>query len=202
MVKQFIKVAILAFGLGVGAAQTAAAGGCPPNDTACVVAGWQATRQPYRGPLDGRLALACVRLLASSNYANMTEVVLVVGSDPVNGRVITSLGLGNGHSFQMKGQPAGTDDVYVREFCFNPKLIQGYDTVTFCNGFNRGDGNHHTLSLRDESAPYLRNLLRTGHVGNFLSLLGTKRTYTGPVPAFFNAKRYGGLYGRDGRWQY
>lgn len=176
------------------------------NPTACTTAQWQATRIPYTGPTSPRQVDTCVRLLATSTYAHMTEVVLVAGADAEHGRVITSLGRGNGHSFQLANQPAGTEDVYVREFCFEGSLIAGLDAITFCNGINRGDGNHHTLSLYDSSAPYLRNLQQTGHVGDFLTLLGTERTYgspysvTTPIEKFFTGARYDRLYGRHGEW--
>lgn len=183
--------------LGAGASSLLAVNPALANCTAtsCDVAGWQATRQPYRGPLDGRLALACVRLLASTNYAWMTEVILVGGASAEHGPVLTSLGRGNGHAFQLPNQPAGTEDVYVREFCFNPELIRGWDAVTFCNGFAPGDGNHHTVT--DQS---LVNLKQTGHVGDFLSLLGTARSYSPPVSTFFNSRRYRDHYGRHGVW--
>ena len=162
--------------------------------TACETAEWQATRQPYTGKTAPKQVDTCVRLLASTRYAYMTEVILVAGEDAENGPVITSLGRGNGYSFQLANQPAGTEDVYVREFCFDGSLIAGMSAITFCNGFSRGDGNHHTLSLRDESAPYLRRLKQTGHAGDFLTLLGTERSYNPPVSTFFTAARYNRLF--------
>jgi len=189
--------ALMVFGLGVPGQANA----CSATDpSACTTAQWQATRAPYTGATSPRQVETCVRLLASSEYANLTEIVVVAGTDAVNGRVITSLGRGNGHSFSLRNQPEGTADVYVREFCFEGHLIAGLDAITFCNGMNRGDGNHHTLSLHDETAPYLRNLQRTGHVGDFLSLLGEVRTYSGPVPSFFTSRLYDRLYGRHGEW--
>jgi|GEM_PF-4820431 len=170
-------------------------------DTACRIAQFQAEREPYRGPLSEQRVDTCVRLLSTERYAYMTEVVLVAGDDPVNGRVITSLGRGNGHAYKLANQPAGAEDVYVREFCFKRSQIEGLSTITFCNGLNPDDGNHHTLSLNDNTAPYLRALQNTGHVGDFLSLLGVERTYSGAVPAFFTQKLYSQRYGRSaGEW--
>jgi len=170
-------------------------------NVSCQIAQFQAEREPYPGPLSEERVDTCVRLLSTERYATMTEVVLVAGEDPVNGTVITSLGRGNGHSYKFHNQPAGIADVYVREFCFKRSQIVGYDTITFCNGLNPGDGNHQTLSLRDETAPYLRALLNTGHVGDFLSLLGKDRTYSGSVPAFFTPRLYSQRYGRAaGEW--
>jgi len=159
-------------------------------DSACQTATWQASRKPFTGGTAPVFVDTCVRLLSTTRYAYMTEVVLVEGDDPQNGRIITSLGLGAGYSFKLANQPAGTEDVYVREFCFSGSLIANETTITFCNGINPGDGNHHTLSLYDNSAVYLRNLKRTGHAGDFLTLLGTKRSYNAPVATFFTATHY------------
>jgi hypothetical protein len=182
-------------GVGGGLALTAAPAWANCGST-CDIARWQATREPYRGPVDGRRAFACARLLASTDYAWMTEVVLVGGRSAEDGPQLTSLGRGNGHAFRVPNQPAGTQDVYVREFCFDPVLIRGWDAITFCNGFNRGDGNHHTLE-----GQWLANLKRTGHVGDFLSLLGEERSYSQPVADFFTARLYRNLYDLDdGTW--
>lgn len=159
-------------------------------DSACEMAKWQATREPFTGGTAPIFVDTCVRLLSTDSRAAMTEVVLIAGEDPVNGRVITSLARGAGYSFRFANQPAGTKDIYVREFCFAGSLIDGLDAITFCNGITPGDGNHHTLSLNDDSAVYLRNLKRTGHAGDFLTLLGTKRSYNAPVSTFFTAARY------------
>lgn len=169
--------------------------------TACAVAEFQATRQPFRGPKSEKRVDACVRLLSTDLRAPMTEVVLVAGDDPLRGKVLTSLGRGNGHSFKLPNQPEGAKDVYVREFCFSKKLIMPYDTITFCNGLTPGDGNHHTLSFHDDSAPYLRRLKETGHAGDFLTLLGTKRSYNAPVSTFFTQGLYQRLYGTSGGWK-
>ncbi len=165
-------------------------------DSACQVAAWQATRDPYKDRTAPRQVDTCVRILASDRYAMMSEVVLVAGADPQNGREITSLGRGNGFAYREPNQPAGTADVYVREFCFNGRLIDGLDTITFCNGMNPGDGNHHTLSLHDDSGALLRRLKETGQAGDYLSLLGSKRSYTAPVATFFTATRYQSRFGR------
>lgn len=173
-------------------ADTAAA--CSANDSACQTAAWQAMREPYTGGTAPIFVDTCVRLLVSSEYHQMTEVVLVAGDDPQNGRVITSLGRGNGYSFHVSGQPAGTEDIFVREFCFDGSLIAGIDTITFCNGMNPGDGNHHTLSMHDDTRVYLERLRRTGHVGDFLTLLGTVRSYNPPVSTFFTDRLYNQLF--------
>lgn len=170
-------------------------------DSACQIAQFQAERKPYLGPLSEDRVDTCVRLLSTDRYAAMTEVVLVAGDDPVNGRVITSLGRGNGHVYKLAGQPADAQDVYVREFCFKGSMIAGIPTITFCNGLTPDDGNHHTLSVNDNTAPYLRALQNTGHVGDFLTLLGTQRSYNGSVPHFFNRRLYNQQYGRAaGKW--
>ena len=158
-------------------------------DPACEMAKWQATREPFTGGTAPIFVDTCVRLLSTDARAPMTEVVLIAG-DSVNGPVITSLARGAGYAFKLANQPKGTEDIYVREFCFAGSLIDGLDAITFCNGLTPGDGNHHTLSLHDDSAVYLRNLQRTGHAGDFLTLLGTKRTYRAPVSTFFTATRY------------
>ena len=164
-------------------------------DEACETANWQASRAPFTQGGAPTYVDTCVRLLSTTNYHQETEVVLVAGDNPENGRVITSLARNAGYSFQLSGQPAGTEDIYVREFCFDGSLIENEDTITFCNGANPGDGNHHTLSLRDEaSAPYLRRLKQTGHVGDFLSLLGEERTYSDLVASYFTASRYSRMF--------
>jgi hypothetical protein len=192
-----MKIIFLSFGLllmSLGSPASAC-------DSACQMAQFQAERQPYSGPLSEDRVDTCVRLLSTDRYAVMTEVVLVAGDDPVNGRVITSLGRGNGHSYKLPNQPADAQDVYVREFCFKGSLIAGLTTITFCNGLTPDDGNHHTLSLNDGSALYLRALQNTGHVGDFLTLLGTQRSYNGSVPSFFNQRLYNQRYGRAaGGW--
>lgn len=172
---------------------------CTPS--ACTTAQWQATRRPFRGATAPRQVDTCVRLLASTHYNSMTEVVLVEGADAVNGRVITSLGRGNGHAFTFGDRPSHLSDVYIREFCFERRLIAGLRAITFCNGFARGDGNHHTLSLDNPAQrPYLERLQRTGDLGTFLSLLGVERTYgQGGATEFFNSRSYGRVY-RRGEW--
>lgn len=167
---------------------------------ACEIANWQATRQPFTHETAPVYVDTCVRLLSTDARAAMTEVVLVAGDDPENGRLITSLARGAGFSFKLPNQPRGTEDVYVREFCFDGSLIANETTITFCNGVTPGDGNHHTLSMNDDTAVYLRNLKRTGHAGDFLTLLGTERSYHAPVSTFFTATLYSRLFGAHGDW--
>ncbi len=169
-------------------------------DPACEIAKWQATREPFTHETASVFVDTCVRLLSTDVRAAMTEVVLIAGDDPVNGRVITSLARGAGFSFKLSNQPKGTEDVYVREFCFDGSLIEDLSAITFCNGLTPGDGNHHTLSMHDDSAVYLRNLKRTGHAGDFLTLLGTQRSYNAPISTFFTASLYSKLFGAHGDW--
>lgn len=163
-------------------------------DSACETAKWQASRQPFTGGTAPVYVDTCVRLLVSEDYHAKSEVVLVAGDDPLHGRVITSLGRGAGYSFRFPNQPAGTEDVFVREFCFDGSLIEGVETITFCNGLEPGDGNHHTLSMNDATRPYLERLRRTGHVGDFLTLLGIKRSYAAPVSTFFTERKYQNMF--------
>ena len=172
---------------------------CVP--ASCTTAQWQATRQPYRGKTAPSQVDTCVRLLASTEYNEMTEVILVEGTDAVNGRVITSLGRGNGHAFTFHDRPSHLSDVYVREFCFEGRLIRGLRAVTFCNGFARGDGNHHTLSLDNaEQRRDLQRLQQDGDIGTFLTLLGEERTYgQNGAAQFFNSRSYSRVYSA-GQW--
>ena len=191
-----MKKFIIALTLFVAAGVTPASAGndCSGKNgqarTACETSNWQATRQPFTGRTSPAKVDTCVRLLSTDSRAQMTEVVLVAGDDPVHGRVITSLARGAGYAFKYPNQPAGAKDVYVREFCFSGSLIANLDTITFCNGITRNDGNHHTLSMNDDTRSYLKRLKRTGHVGDFLTLLGTERSYNAPVSTFFTAQKY------------
>jgi len=196
MKKLLLSVSLMvAMACGNAEAQTSSVICTGLSETACTTANWQATRKPFTGKTAPKHVDTCVRLLSTDKRVALTEVVLVVGDDAVNGQVITSLGRGRGYSFKYSGQPAGTEDIYVREFCFSGKLIAQYDTITFCNGISRGDGNHHTLSLLDDSHQLLKLLKRTGHAGDFLTLLGTERSYRAPVSTFFTAARYRKSFG-------
>lgn len=182
-------------GLGTGSAQAESCSAQSVEQrTACETAKWQATREPFTGKTAPIQVDTCVRLLVSEKYHSKSEVVLVAGDDPVNGQVITSLARGAGYAFRLPGQPSGTEDVYVREFCFDGSLIENFSTITFCNGTQPGDGNHHTLSMKNDTAGYLRRLKRSGHAGDFLTLLGTKRSYNAPVSTFFTESRYDRMF--------
>ena len=166
-------------------------------NSACQIAKFQASRKPFSHKIAATTGpMACGRLLATY----MTEVVLVGGEDAETGPVISSLAANHGYAMRFGNQPEGTKDVLVREFCVDlervRQAVKKYGALTWCNGLEPGDGKHHTLSMSDPAErPYLERFVETGHVGDFLTLLGKERSYNGPVPAFFTGKRYRQKFG-------
>lgn len=169
------------------------AGNCGGHVTqeACEAAKWAADATPFSGPLaQTTQPMACVRVLTY----NRTEMILVSGPD-AQGPVLTSQRAAAGRFIQISDLPGKAGDVYVGEFCFPKSLIAGLRSITICNGDTPSKGFHHTLSLADDSASYLRRLQSTGHAGDFLSLLGEKVTYSNAIAGVYTSKLYRQMYG-------
>lgn len=160
----------------------------PKSAGACVEAG-KAANRPASTNRSGELADTCIRALTYGR----TEMILVAGPD-VDGPVLETLPKASGHFVQID-HSGEAGEVWIGEFCFDGDLIAGLRAITICNGETPQTGYHHTLSLADESAPYFRRLLQTGQAGDFLSLLGKRKTYSQPIASVFTSQLYRKMYG-------
>ena len=159
-------------------------------EASCAAANWAATAPAVTGPkAPTTQPMACTRVLTYGR----TEMVLVAGPR-ATGPVLYTQRASSGHYTRIN-HSGEAGSIYIAEFCFPSHLIAGLRAITICNGMVAGEGYHHTLSLGDESAPYMRRLQTTGHVGDFLSLLGERKTYSNPIAGVFTASLYRSMYG-------
>lgn len=170
---------VLYFGVNTNFAEA----GCKREATGACVASQRAATAPA---VLGRKApttspMACLRILVDPS---LTAIVLVKGRG-VNGTVLSSIRASSGKTIMDKSRGFA-----VKEFCFKRGLIAGLGAITVCNGHKPGDGNHHVLEGR-----WLASLQRTGHAGDYLSLLGTRRTRSGDILRTYDEGLYRSQYG-------
>lgn len=167
----------------------ASAGGktCPDGRVvgahqACLAANRVARQQPYEGPVSGRRADACFRILTDRR----TEILMFAG-DFSGGRTITGTPIETMRP--SAGHYAARAGIYVVEFCFSRSLVMNLSAVTICNGRTPGEGYRHIVKGR-----WLHHVKRTGHVGDYLTLLGESsyRQYGHIFTARDYRRRYGG----------
>ena len=166
----------------LGTQSAAAKSKCSPSSTVCATAGKVSRQGPVSGPRSGKRADACMRILTDRS----TEIIMVAG-DFSGGRRITGKAIKtqrptSGHYQRRSG-------ILVVEFCVNDADIAYLDAFTICNGRTPGKGYRHIVKGK-----WLRKLKRTGHVGDYLTLLGSSSysQYGHIFTAGDYRRRYGG----------